>query len=248
MELGEMNQLVMELQRARAQGNVARVGLSDLPETHAEAYKVGLCGVTDIAAWKIGGANPWSRKVFENCEVFFGPLTPDEISVETTSLDISRLVAPLAEPEIILELGDWKAECLEKVFPRMGLGFEIPASVLPEDAKAQLTGQIADRAGAGALWIGAVQPIDTALLEAEFDSVFYHNDAGPMAGHSCNIFGGPLGAAYEFLQLAKRHGMPLQSGQWIATGGLNPAVAVAPGDKLSFTALGTNVVLDISLQ
>ena len=241
-----MKQLTLQLQRARAQGRLAEITLADLPGTPAEAYAVGLAGMDQISAWKIGGANPWSRKVFDNTEVFFGPLAPAEIAVETAILDISGLWAPLAAPEIMLELGDWQAARSEAQFVRMGIGFEIPASVLPDDAKVQLTGQIADRAGAGALWVGAVQPIDIAKLEADFDSTFCHNDAAPVAGHSRNIFDGPLGAASEFLQLAKQYDMPLQSGQWIATGGLNPAVAIAPGDRLRFAALGASVILEIS--
>ncbi|MFP4273714.1 MAG: hypothetical protein ACLFRU_01710 [Paracoccaceae bacterium] len=52
-------------------------------------------------------------------------------------------------------------------------------------------------------------------------------------------------AAAEFLALARRHGAPLEAGQWIASGGLNPAVAIKPGDSLRFAALGGEVRLEI---
>lgn len=240
-----MDLLLGRLQEARARGVEARIDPADLPATLAGAYAAGLAQAAQVAAWKIGGANPWSRAVFDNTEVFFGPLTPAEVAFDTARLAVAGLHAPLAEPEIMLELADPGNGALEQAFARMGLGFEIPASVLPAPVKTMLTGQIADRAGAGALWVGAVRRFDRELLETPFASVFRHNGGAPVAGGGGNIIGGPLGAVRDFLRLARHYGMPLRNGQWIATGGVNPAVAVAPGDRLEFEALGVGVALDI---
>lgn len=240
-----MVDLKTELQTARAECRLAKIATDDLPATLHEAYSVALNMLPAIAAWKIGGANPWSQKVFGNTEVFFGPLAPQEVFNDTETVDIQGLFAPLAEPEIILEIGDVAATDPDHRFTRMGLGFEIPASVLPDDCRSLLTGQVADRAGAGALWIGALQPFDGARLRALFLSEFQHNQALPVAGKSSNVFGGPLGAATEFLDLAHRYGIPLEKGQFIATGGLNPAVAVAPGDSLRFSVLGVSRTLNL---
>ena len=95
--------------------------------------------------------------------------------------------------------------------------------------------------GAGALWIGAVRDFDASALETPFTSTFTHNGGAPITGRSTNVKGGPLGAAREFLMLARRYGLPVLPGQWIATGGLNPAVAVTPGDQVGFAALGDQV-------
>lgn len=239
-----MKQLVSALQDARAKGESARIIAQDLPLAEDEAYALGLSQAPDVAAWKIGGANPWSREVFANTEVFFGPLTPSEVAVETGALSLAGLHAPLAEPELMLELGE--ALEAELPFARMGLGFEIPASVLPEAAKALLNGQICDRAGAGALWVGAVQPFDAERCAAAFVSRFRHNGGAAVEGGSANIIGAPLGAAQEFLQRARRFGMPLAPGQWIATGGLSPAVPAAVGDLLECSAMGMEVRLRLT--
>lgn len=241
-----MTDLFHVLTAARAAATEAAVAPADLPADPATAYALALAGDRPVAGWKIGGANPWSREVFGNTEVFFGALYADEVFVETATLAVGGLHAPLAEPEVMLEIADPAAADPAAAFSRMGLGFEIPASVLPAACKTRLTGQIADRAGAGALWVGAVQPLDTARLDTAFVSEFRRNDDAPVPGRSTDVLGGPLGAAMEFLALARRHGATLAPGQWIATGGLNPAVAVAPGDRLHFDALGTPVALELA--
>ncbi|WP_109468757.1 hypothetical protein [Albibacillus kandeliae] len=237
--------LLAALGQGRAAGAPSALDPAGLPETLAEAYGIAMAQAPEVAAWKIGGANPWSQKVFGNAEVFFGPLVPDELQVseaEAGALPLAGLCAPLAEPEIMLEIADPEAG----TFARMGLGFEIPASVLPEAAKPRLAGQVCDRAGAGALWIGAVRPFDGAALEAAFPVGFDHNGGAPVAGDSGNVKGGPVGAAREFLGLAARYGIAPAPGQWIATGGLCPAVAVRPGDRVGLDALGTRVELRFS--
>lgn len=239
-----MNHLVSALQDARAKGEAALITVEDLPQTENEAYAVALSQAPEVAAWKIGGANPWSRQVFANTEVFFGPLMPQEVAVETDELSLAGLHAPLVEPELMLELGgDLEAEV---PFVRMGLGFEVPASVLPEGVKSFLPGQIADRAGAGALWVGAVQSFDLERCGTAFVSRFRRNGDPAAEGGSANIIGGPLGAAQEFLQLARRYGLPLVPGQWIATGGLSPAVPAAVGDLLACSAMGVEVRLRLT--
>ena len=142
-----MSGIISALQAARAKGQVAELQTEDLPEALETAYEIAASQLQEVAAWKIGGANPWSQKVFGNAEVFFGPLAPGEVYLDTAELSLNGLCAPLAEPEIMLEIAGPDSDD----FARMGLGFEIPASVLPEAAKTRLTGQICDRAGAGAL-------------------------------------------------------------------------------------------------
>lgn len=235
--VNEVGGIISALQAARAKGHVAELKAEDLPEALETAYGLAASQLQEVAAWKIGGANPWSQQVFGNAEVFFGPLAPGEVYLDTAELSLNGLCAPLAEPEIMLEIADPDSDG----FARMGLGFEIPASVLPEAAKTRLTGQICDRAGAGALWIGAVRDFDASALETPFTSTFTHNGGAPITGRSTNVKGGPLGAAREFLMLARRYGLPVLPGQWIATGGLNPAVAVTPGDQVGFAALGDQV-------
>ena len=226
--------LVTALREARAAGRSANFGPELLPKDPDTAYAAAMAGLNPraVAAWKIGGANPWSQHVFANEELFFGALTGNEVALGSPTYNLSGLVAPLAEPEIMLELADWPLCADRPVFARMALGFEIPASALPEAAKPRLCGQILDRAGAGGLWIGAPRPFDGAALERDFEVSFAHSNHTPRSGRAADVFGGPVGSALLFLGQAMRRGMPLQGGQWIASGGLVPAVAVRPGDRL----------------
>ncbi|MEM8541563.1 MAG: hypothetical protein AAGF25_11480, partial [Pseudomonadota bacterium] len=154
---------------------------------------------------------------------------------------LKGLNAPLAEPEIMLELASSGAHDQKLGFSRMAIGFEIPASVLPDDLKPVLIGQVVDRAGAGVLWIADVRPFDRAILEMDFSSRVVLNNDKVSLGHSSNVLGGPVGAAEDFLQLAVLQGAPLSAGQWIATGGLSPAVPVSAGDCLRVSALHWDV-------
>jgi 2-keto-4-pentenoate hydratase len=241
-----MNAILNALQVARAAGKTADVSVNDLPSNAVDAYVIALEQVKKVGAWKIGGANPWSQAVFENEQIFFGPISTTEMAVETPDISIAGLHAPLAEPELMIQLGDWHDEDLSKRFTKIGFGFEIPASVLSDAAKGQLTGQMVDRAGAGALWIGAVTDFDADLLLHAFTSEFQHNTDDIIAGGSHNIIGGPLGAINDFLAQAVGYNLSLAQGQWIATGGLNPAVPIAQGDQLSFMAAGREISVAIT--
>ena len=250
-----MHPLITALIAARKSGREVQAGPELLPETLNAAYALGLEQVPEPAAWKIGGANPWSRQVFSNSEIFFGPLSSREVTVTAVAAgrySLSGLVAPLAEPEIMLEIGvpeiqgEVNAAEMPHLFSRMGLGFEIPATVLPEELKTRLEGQVADRAGAGGLWVGDVCDFDPAAAGTDFEAFFSFNGGPEAVGGSANVFGGPLGSALEFLTLARRYGMPLREGQWIATGGLIPAVKVHSGDRVACRAMGLEVHLEFT--
>lgn len=241
-----MTSLSETLLEARKNNSVAQLSEQDLPQNLQQAYACSLAQMNAVQAWKIGGANPWSRAVFDNKEVFFGPLHPHEVFFEDGSLSLDGLVAPLAEPEVMLEIGDVLSDRLEERFPRMGLGFEIPASVLPDSLKPQLTAQVSDRGGAGALWVSAIQPFDEDLFSQGFQVRLSKNTAEPVNGNSDNVINGPLGAAEEFLDLAPQYNMPVAAGQWIASGGLCPAVPITGGDVLTLEAWGRVLRLTLS--
>ncbi|WP_424832233.1 hypothetical protein [Ruegeria sp.] len=234
------------LSQARAGGHLAPLEDSDIPCNLFDAYAISFAQMKSIAAWKIGGANPWSRRVFNNKDSFIGPLHPDELFLETSSVPVSHLNAPMAEPEIMLELTSSDSAGRNMEFSRMAIGFEIPASVLPEVLKSSLNGQIADRAGAGALWIAGITTFDRTVLQQEFSSRTWRNGMEISPGSSTNLPDGPLGAAEEFLRIAADIGAPLLPGQWVATGGLSPAVAVAAGDSMRVSALEWDVTLTLS--
>ncbi|WP_217360912.1 hypothetical protein [Ruegeria sp. HKCCA5426] len=244
MDQKHSKHLCATLSRARTAGRPALLEESDIPESVSDAYAISFAQMQKISAWKVGGANPWSRKVFRNTNSFIGPLRPDELFLGTSSIPVAHLNAPLAEPEIMLEIAP-SNNTADVQFSRMSIGFEIPATVLPEALKANLNGQIVDRAGAGALWIDGITPFDQTALKQEFSCRTWHNGAETPPGSSTNLTNGPLGAAFEFLQVATAFGAPLLPGQWVATGGLSPAFPVATGDFLRVKALDWDVGLNL---
>ena len=243
MDHEQIKRISTTLTQARSAGEPARLVASDIPDGLADAYEIGFSQMQDIAAWKIGGANPWSREVFHNSESFFGAIHPGELFLEKPVVPLNGLNAPLAEPEIMLELAHAQGDDCTSKFSRMAIGFEIPASVLPDELKSVLNAQIVDRAGAGALWIAGITDFDRAILQQDFTSRAWLNGTETAPGGSTSLFGGPLGAAAEFLQLAARYDAPLRPGQWIATGGLSPAVPVSAGDSARVQALNWDVSL-----
>lgn len=222
-----------ELQTARREVRVANVAVDQLPADLADAYRFAftLMAADDVAAWKIGGANPWSQAAFGNSDPFFGALSRNELLINTPSVDISTLYQPLAEPEIMLEIGSLPDDEGRATFSRIGLGVEIPASVLPDDAKQQLSGQIVDRAGAGLIWVGNIQPFNEKMLGG-LTVRFGKISEDLTEGGSHNVVNGAAGAVQAFLRIAKALGAPLAQGQWIATAGLVKAISVSPGDTV----------------
>ncbi|MFE3836210.1 hypothetical protein [Pseudogemmobacter sonorensis] len=225
--------LLQEIAAARREGRVAAIAAEALPARLETAYALALAGLApeQVAGWKIGGANPWSQAAFGNDEPFFGALLEGEVFVGAGALALTGLVSPLAEPEVMLELADLPDAGGRARFSRMALGFEIPASVLNAEAKARLTGQVVDRAGAGLLWIGPPRPFEAQALEG-LAVRFGKSDESRSEGSVANVIGHPLGAAQAMMKVALRHGAPLRAGQWIATGGLCRALPVGTGDSL----------------
>lgn len=238
--------LISKLSSARTQGAVAGVTRDELPTDLAEAYALGLEQCPDIAAWKLGGVNAWSQKVFDNDRPFFGPLSPSEVHVGTGSVPVGHLVSPLAEPEIAVQLGAADGASGRPSVTALGLAVEIPASVLPDDSKALLCGQVSDRAGAGALWIQPVGDADPSLIGDGIEVSFKLNDQVAEASSSTKVLGGITGALNAFFDQVEAYGIKLQPGQWIATGGLVPAKPVAPGDVIALEGLGAKVRFSLS--
>ncbi|MFY1709570.1 hypothetical protein [Tritonibacter scottomollicae] len=245
MTKDETVRFVNILKQARKNGSTAKIEIRHLPQNLEDAYAVSQMQVQEAKAWKIGGANPWSRQIFKNTRVFAGPLQHHEVNIGTAPLSITGLNKPLAEPEVMLKMKNPTGRTPSEQFSDMALGFEIPATVLPEELQPVLNAQVSDRAGAGLLWVGQPQPFDAEHFETDFEIAFSKNGDDPVTGSSTNILGGPLGAAEEFLGLAPRYGLSVTSGQWIASGGLCPAVSISAGDQLRLRAWGQDISLSL---
>jgi 2-keto-4-pentenoate hydratase len=231
--------LASKLTTARAQSTVVDISQDELPRKLPDAYAVGLEQCPEVAAWKLGGVNEWSQKVFDNARPFFGPLSPVEVHVGSESVPIGHLVSPLAEPEVAVQLGTPDNDSGRLSLAALGLAVEIPASVLPDGPKALLCGQISDRAGAGALWIRPVEQADTGLINDEIEVSFRLNHQNADQCSSTQVLGGIITVLNSFFDQAEAYGITLKPGQWIATGGLVPAKPVVPGDEITLEGLDT---------
>jgi 2-keto-4-pentenoate hydratase len=232
----QVSRLRDAIDSARRLAQIAEVS-SLLSEDLSEAYRIGLetLSAKTVAAWKLGGANPWSQSVFHNEVPFFGALLPHEVTIGRAELSLAGLVSPFAEPEVMLEIAELPAAGRQAPFSRMAIGVEIPASVLDAVSRGTLFGQIADRAGAGALWIAPPRDFDADWLE-DLTVQFCKRGAPALTGHAHSVIGGPVGAAAAMVDLARELGAPLRAGQWIACGGMVPAVPVCPGDVLMLSS------------
>ncbi len=243
--MSKTSPLINELQSARQDLRFADIDRSGLPTTLEQAYDFAVGSLPAVAGWKIGGVNAWSQSAFGNHELFVGPLISDEIHIGTQALEIDNLFAPLAEPEIVLEVGRAPSVDSLSQFSRIGLGIEVPTSALPPDLRSNLMAQIVDRAGAGALWVGQLWPFTPDECPNDFQFQFSHNDSEPQRGTSTSVIGGPIAVARDMIRLASVYGWPVQSGQLIACGGLCRAVPIKAGDVLTFSALGREAVLQL---
>ena len=231
--------LARELLNARTGSREADITVAQLPLSEREAYGIAISQCPKVAAWKLGGVNPWSQKVFANKEAFFGPLSAAELFLETREVSIDHLVGPLAEPELAVQIGDWQSSDPRAQIQAIGIGVEVPASVLPAAPKGELLGQITDRAGAGCLWIGCIQDCDDRVLTEQIEIEVAFGGEEPVECSTATLLGGVRSVLASFRRQARDLAMPVQRGQWIATGGLCPARPAHPGLGIAVSGLGS---------
>ncbi|MDA7967120.1 hypothetical protein, partial [Ruegeria sp.] len=82
MNQEQVEHICAALTQARAAGEPAGLAAGDIPDAISDAYVISLTQMQSVAAWKIGGANPWSKQVFNNADSFFGPLHPNELFLD----------------------------------------------------------------------------------------------------------------------------------------------------------------------
>ena len=184
-----------------------------------------------VAAWKLGGTTPLTRKIFNVTDTYFGPLYTHELY--GTGAEIS---AALTECKVELEIacriseasGDIDAWCLSAEMPSSGIR-DLPGR--------GVTALVADRCAAGALILGPVQPVSTIAQAPEQASLIHEGEALTTGGIG-GLTDTPLNIARGFLDIARTHGFAPQAGQWIATGGMSPCVEVPRGGQFSVRVNG----------
>jgi len=202
-----------------------------------DGYYVGACILREqIAAGrvatgkKLGFTNQavWAQVGLD--QPFWAPIYRDSLR-RAAELDVTGMVQPRIEPEIVLalksDLSDPElsaAEILSAV-EWCALGFEIVAchypgwSFAPADA-------IADRGLHAALIVGEPTPIHSASedLLAGLTVTLFLNGAARAAGRASNVLGSPalaLGWLLKILVRTGQHG--IRAGEVITTGSLTDA-------------------------
>ena len=196
------------------------------------------CHKPTISAWKLGGTNNYTQKLFNVEEAYFGPLFANEIFfIENGKGNLPKLSLLKGEAELALRLSDFGAENLNSesqdanlIFDAWSVAIEFPYSVFSDLPEAGVAALIADRCAAGALVLG---PIQKGLPSKEFTIAIEVNGQQRSAGSQDDMLLHPTDAALAFRNLAFEYGFDLRAGQWISTGGLTSCLRLTKDDILT---------------
>ena len=230
------------------------------PGSLSEAYALALenaAAIGAVGAWKLGGTNAATRELFATDEAYFGPVFAAHVHEATANLVLGQAGFTHGELELCFRLSEGvndpgalgnPVENLQDLIEELYLGVEFPWSPFdpPSDGLKVL---VADCCASGALVVSRGNLAgDAAGAQAVRLTVDGENGVEELAiGSTSNILGGPMQALADFLVLAQAHGVQLQPGQLVATGGCTPCVELPRGKTLraDFGAFGS---FEFSLQ
>lgn len=227
-------------------GGLASLSLTrtDLPASLDAAYAALAVVQTENpgrwGGWKLGGSNHASRATFGVDRPYYGALAQDEILLQPAVAPARPLPELKGEVEVALRLD---ASCTG--YDAWCVALEMPASALTDLVGLGVVALVADRCAAGALVLG---PLQTGPLPGAGARFGQRINGTPRGDHGYEtLVGDPPAILSEFLAMARGHGAPLASGQWVATGGIGPCLAYAPGDRVEVTLDG-QVLIDITVS
>ena len=235
--------LAEQIVRARAQGR-----LLPAPADHGlradEAYAIQAAVLAPRMAtgggrggWKLGYTSSVMREQMGVAEPNYGPLSQAMILDGSTSegaLITTGVTQPKVEPEIAAVLGSdvplgATAEEVRASVASWHIALEVVDSVW-EGYRFDWALNTADGSSAAFMVLGpSVDGADVSGLEVEL-----MRNGEPLArGRSDAAMGDPLVALHWLSQQLTTQGIQLHEGDVIITGGLTPAVDLAPGDVIS---------------
>lgn len=197
-----------------------------------------------VAGHKLGFTN---RTIWAEYGVYapiWGPVYDDTVRPLGATFDLSPLLEPRIEPEIVFRLArapapDMSVEELFACASHVALGFEIVQSVFP-DWRFRAPDTVAAAALHGALLhgpfvqIGAAERAGWAARLADFGATLLRDGAVADEGRSSNVLGGGPVVALAHLAEVLRDlpGAPaIVPGHVFTTGTLTRALPVAPGES-----------------
>ena len=217
------------------------------PESLEQAYsiqKLNRLNEHDIAAWKLGGTTEATRKLFKTGSVYYGGLNLPRVFSPKKGLSLPKNIkAPAGEAEVCFRLSekirnlsnlDVDTLPISDFVASVAPSIELPWSPFPlPDSGLKVL--VADHCAAGALVIGEEQTL--SMLDINSGAVTIKCSKAQLLaeGDMANVIGGPVTALRDFLKLAQQHKLELQPGQWVATGGCTPCVALPFNELITVT-------------
>lgn len=197
-------------------------------------------------AWKLGGVNIQTREAFNVVDTYGGPISADRIMQACNQMKPMDFgIQCQGELELLVKLGDvdrflQNQITIDALINSIAPAIECPASVLsfPKDGIFAL---IADCCAAGTLIHGDWLQWNAYDKVIHSDQVTLYNEQTVLAkGVYGNLIGGIANIVESFIRLAKKHQLPIKSGDMICTGGITPCVKLPKHGKLkvSFSKLG----------
>jgi 2-oxo-3-hexenedioate decarboxylase len=224
-------------------------GLTDAYAVSAAITRRRVAAGEHPVGWKIGFTN---RTIWDEYGVhapIWGPVYDTTRQVidpaETIDCDLSELVEPRLEPEIVFRIGrspepGEEGAALLACLDGVTHGCEIVQSVYPNWAfKAADT--VAAFALHGRLYHGPFRPIDETWLArlATFEIVLSRDGIVADRGTGANVLGSPLAALAHFVRgLAEMSGERLKAGDVVTTGTVTRAFPMKPGETWSSEVIG----------
>ncbi len=223
----------------------------------AELARLRRAGGAQTAGRKVGFANRALWRVFKLDTVLWAHMYDDTVQYATggtASLDVSRMVAPKIEPEIIFRLKHGPrgnladpGEVLASV-ESLALGFEIVDCVYPE-WKFQPADFVAAFGLHARLIVGGFRQLEPRMIPALRDLLpvavaRLSKDGGLIAeGSGANVLGSPALCLGELAAGLSRQpdAEPLAPGELIATGALTDNQFIAPGQRWTASVDGLDL-------
>lgn len=203
-----------------------------------------------VCGWKVAFASDAAQHRFGLNEPVYGVLTDAMAVKAAATIDISELIQPKLEIELVLILGrDLKPGELndDKIVEAIGsvaLGFEI-ADCRWADWKFSAGGFLADNAAAAMYCLSEEVPF-VVEQHAQVSYQLHHNGAWLGSGVSSLNAESPLAIVCWLVRRLLADGHHLCAGQVILSGALLPPIDIQPG-RYTLAMFGTELALNFVL-
>ena len=213
----------------------ARLALADAYEIQHAVVGRRLSRGERLAGTKLGMTSRAKMAQMGISEVICGQVTDAMLVPDGASVDLTRLIHPRVEPEVVFRLARDVAPtepdvdivaCVDALAP----GLEIIDSRYA-DFRFSLPDVVADNTSAALVVVGPWRPLDAAMRDAlgglRVELVI--DDRVAEWGTTGEILGHPLDALRALVPLARERSFPLTAGQVVLAGAATAAAPLRPG-------------------